>query len=317
MPIVRNQIDAMSPLQFSAREYWSILKRTYSKSEHDNISLLAAGVAFYAFLTVSPASAAIILGYGVFADPATVVDNIRFLAANLPADVAALIADQLVSIASGSEAKKGFGLIVAIAVAVYGATKSTSATITALNVCYGEAESRSFIRLKLTTIAITSLFLLLAMAGFLAAAASTYFEVISPPTTLAGKFGTRLFTLVALLIVASFAAALMFRVGPDREDAKWRWVTPGSGIAAILWVAVTSAFSAYAANVANFGATYGALGAVVGLMTWLYLSVYLMLMGCALNAQLELQTAHDTTIGPVKPIGSRGAIVADNVIHEV
>jgi membrane protein len=217
------------------------------------------------------------------------------------------------SVVQTSGGKKGLGLILALAIALFGARNAAGSVITALNIAYEEEESRGLIRVNLLALVITAGAVMLAIVAMIAIAAMGHLGKLFPhlPSALLllGKVGS-----YALLIAgAAAAAATLYRYGPDRKEAKWIWITPGSVFAAGAWMLLTLGFGFYAANFGSYGKTYGSLATVVVLLTWMYLSAYILMFGGELNSELEHQTACDTTAGPAKPLGARGAWSADHV----
>lgn len=317
VPVVSSPIDrgaaAATPAQIPPRGWWQILKRVYAEASADNLGLIAAGVAFYGFLAMVPLLGALVLTYGLLASPADVASHIRELTAQVPADAARLIDEQLTSLVQTSADKKGWGLLLAIALALYGATKGAGALVTALNIVYEEDDKRGFIISNLVNIAITLGAIVVAFALIFAASASHALEGfagrISPAVALLAKVAGWLLAAA----VASGAIAALYRYAPARANARWSWLTPGSSFATIGIVGATACFGWYAASFGNYNATYGSLGAVVVLLFWLYLSAYVLILGGELNAELERQTAADTTTGPERPLGSRNARMADEV----
>jgi membrane protein len=296
-----------------ARGWKDVLVRTYQETGRDNIGLIAAGVAFYAFLAIVPLLGAVVLSYGLIADPATVLHDIRALTAVMPADAARLVGEQLLNVVATSGGKKGFGLALALGLALYGAMKAASAIITALDIAYEQEETRGFVRLNALALAITVGAVVTAILAMVAIAALGHLESVLPdlpaPVLLIGK----LLSYLVMAAVGAAAAASLYRYGPDRDQAQWAWLTPGSLLTTVLWLALTLGFGIYVANFGNYDATYGSLGAVVVLLTWIWLSAYVLLLGAELNSELEHQTARDTTRGPETPLGTRGAAVADTV----
>ena len=290
-----------------------IASRTWQRTWDDNVGLVAAGVAFYGFFALLSLLAMVVMLYGIAAAPATVVSNFQSLTAILPTDMAALIADQLMNSVQMSNGRNGLGLLIALAVALYGGTNGAGAVITALNIAYEEKEKRSLLHFYLIAIAITlaAVFIaLLALAGVaVAASLDELLPWISDSVVLIGK----IVAYAALLLVAAAVAATLYRFGPSREDARWKWITPGSVFTAVTWLVLTILFGLWVTNVTDYSATYGSLGATVGLLTWMYLSAYVFVLGAELNSEIEHQTAKDSTTGKPKPLGARGAWAADNV----
>lgn len=304
-------LHADSPFTILRHDWLSVVKQTWAESTNDNISLIAAGTAFWGFAAIAPLLAATVLTYGIFATPEIVSANIRSLFGVLPREAAALIADQLAGVVTTSGEKKGWGLALALLLALYGGTQGASALISALNIAYEEKEKRGFFRLYLLGFAITGAMVLLAIAACASTAVVAFIDGLIPNAPAIVLGAIRLASYLLLATLAMTAAALLYRYAPDRAHAKWIWLTPGSVAATTLWLAATTAFALYVAHFGNYGATYGSLSAVVVLLFWLWLSAYSFLLGGELNSQLERRTATDTTVGPAAPIGQRGAAVAD------
>lgn len=290
-----------------------VLVRTWRQSSEDNVSIVAAGVAFYGFLAMVPMMGAIILTYGLVADPQTVVGHANALTGILPTDVARLIGEQLLNVVDTSGGKKGLGLLLAIAIALWGARNAASSIITALNIAYEEEEKRGFVRVTLLSLAMTAAAVAMALLGGIAIALVAALEHLLPGLGTMGVVLGKLLTFTLLGAVAAAAAASMYRFGPSRDGAKWAWITPGTLFFAGVWILLTLAFGFYVSQFGNYGATYGSLSAVVVLLTWLYLSSFVLLLGAELNSELEHQTAKDTTRGGEQPLGARGAWSADHV----
>jgi YihY family inner membrane protein len=308
---------ADSPWTILRHDWKGVLGQTWTDSGTDNINLIAAGTAFWGFAAIAPILAGVVLSYGLFAPPDVVADNIRSLFGVLPRDAAKLIADQLTNVVGTSGSKKGWALILALALALYGGTQGASAIVTALNVAYEEKESRGFVKLYILAFAITGVAVLLAIMAAAASTAVAFLGGLMPsaPGIVVTAIGLVGYLILGLIAVT--AAAMLYRYGPDRKHAKWVWLTPGSFAATALWLVATAIFAFYVANFGSYGATYGSLGAVVVLQLWLWLSAYIFLLGAELNSQLERRTAKDTTTGPPAPPGQRGAAVADAVGSEV
>jgi membrane protein len=292
---------ASSPWQMPLSAWKDVLRRTWSEQSEDNISLAAAGVAFYGFLALVPLLGAIVLTYGIAADPKTVLSNVNSLARILPGDVAKLIGQELMSVVQTSGGKKGIGLVIAIAVALWGARNAATSIITALNIAYEVKEKRSTIRVNLLALAITAGAVVMAVLALLAMTTLGYVQHLLPQVPGVVLLAGRILSYLLLLLGAAAGAATLYRYAPDRPEAKWQWITPGSLFAALAWVILTFAFGIYVSRFGNYNKTYGSLATVVILVTWLYLSAYLFLIGAELNCEFERQTAKNTTLGAVKP----------------
>ena len=304
---------AHSPWALPAGGWKAVLKRTWAETGRDNVGLIAAGVAFYGFLALVPLLGVTVLSYGLIADQQTVIDDVNRLTAVMPADAARLVGEQLMNVVQASDGKKGFGLLLALALALFGARNGAGAVITALNIAYEEEEKRGFIKVNLLALGITAAAVIVALVAALAIAALGKLEALLPGAPGVVVVAGKLASYLLLLVAGSAAAAALYRYGPSRAQARWTWLTPGSLFAAGGWLLLSLGFGLYVANFGNYNATYGSLSAVVVMLTWMYLSSYILVFGAELNAELEHQTAADTTTGAARPLGSRGSWVADHV----
>lgn len=305
--------DAANPWAMPYGGWLAVLKRSWQQMSEDNLSLIAAGVAFYSFLAMVPLLGAVVLSYGLIADPATVVRHFRQLSTILPGDAARLIGEQLLNVVHSSESKKGFGLLVALAIAFWGATKATGATVTALNVAYEETDERGFLRSTLLNLAMVLGAVIAVGLAMIAITIFSHLQDLLPGTSGIVLALGRLVSWIVLAAIGAGGAATLYRFAPQREAARWTWLTPGSVFAALGWGLLTAGFGIYVANFGHYNATYGSLSAVIVLLTWLYFSAMVLLLGAELNFELEHQTARDTTQGREQPLGARGAAMADRV----
>jgi membrane protein len=303
---------AETPRDIPASGWWSILKRVYASLSSKNISVLAAGVAFYAMLAIFPALAAIVAIYGLVSDPATVQREINAVHGIIPAEAQKLIATYLKSIATSSSSKLSISLIVSLLVALYSAWSGTVALVASLNITYEETEKRGLLRYQIVTVGMTiAAIIAFIIALTLIAAVPAVMQFVPFPPRL--KFIGYAITWLILIILTAIGLASLYRFAPSRREAKWRWVSAGGIVATLLWLAVSAGFSLYVARFGDYDKTFGSLGAAVVLLTWLYISAYVVLLGGCLNAEMERQTARDTTRPPDKPMGRRGAKMADTV----
>ena len=307
---------AASPFAMPAAGWKDVLLRTWKEAGDDNVGLVSAGVAFYGFLALVPLIGAVVLSYGLVASPDSVVRNMNNLTSVMPADAAKLIGEQLMNVVKTSGTKKGFGLLLALALALFGARNGAASIITALNIVYEEKETRSFIRLNLLALAITAAAVIVAILALVAIAALGHLDTLFPGAPGFVLVLGKLLSYGLVGLAGAAGAATLYRYAPNRDAARWIWLTPGSVAAAVLWLLLTIGFGIYVANFGNYNATYGSLGAVVVMLTWLYLSSYVLLLCAELNSELEHQTARDTTTGPDRPLGVRSARVADTVVDE-
>lgn len=305
--------QAASPAEIPPPGWKDIAARTYKRIWDDNVGLVAAGVAFYGFFALLSLLGLIVLAYGFAAEPMTVIKHMSALTAVLPTDIAFVIGDQLMTAVKASEKTKGLGILLAFLVATYGGTNGAASVITALNIAYEEKEKRSLLSFYLIAVGMTLSALFVALVAIAATAALAYLQHLLPsvprPLVIAGKA----IGYVVLTLAAAGIASTLYRFGPSREDARWKWITPGSTFAAVTWLLLTWAFGIYVSRFTDYRATYGSLGAVVALLTWMYLSAYAFIVGAELNSEIEHQTAVDSTTGSPRHMGERGAWAADNV----
>jgi membrane protein len=306
-------VESTHPWRHPWPAWKSILKRVYSMDGYHNLSLMAAGVAFYAFLSFVPLLGAIVMTYGLIADPSTVSGHMQTIFELVPADAARLISDQLIAVSTTAASKAGLGLVIALVLSIYGAMRAASAIIQALNVIYEEDESRNFIQTTLASALLTLGAVFAALVGLLSAGAMAYLQNAADILGRAGVVTIQVLTWAVAIVIASSTFAFIYRYAPDRARAQWQWLSVGSVAATLLWLVATLGFGLYAANFANYNATYGALGAVVVLLMWLFVSCYAVLIGAEINAEAERQTGVDSTTGRPRPQGHRGATMADQL----
>jgi membrane protein len=276
--------------------------------------MIAAGVAFYAFLAIFPAIAAFVSIYGLIVDPASLQEHMRSVEVVLPGDVAQLVNDEMARI-SAQEQTLGWTLIIGIVLALWSAATGMKAMFQAMNVAYDETEQRGFIRLNATALLMTlgAILFVIVCLGFIVGVPAVI-STVPMGSVLAAALKYLRWPLLA--IAGIFAVSVLYRYGPSREKPQWKWLTWGATTATVLWLIGSALFSFYVTNFAGYNKTYGSLGVVVALMMWLLLTVYSMLVGAEINAEMEHQTAKDTTAGEPQPMGRRGAHVADTLGHE-
>ncbi|WNO52926.1 YihY/virulence factor BrkB family protein [Stakelama saccharophila] len=305
--------DSGHPWQHPWPAWKAIFGRIYSMTGYHNLSLMAAGVAFYAFLSFVPLLGAVVMTYGLVADPGTVAEHMQTVIRLVPTDAASLIRDQLESVANTAASQAGIGLAIALFFSVYGAMRAANAMIQALNVVYEEDESRNMIQTTILAIFLTLGAIVAVLVGVVAAIVLGFLQ---EAVGMLGEAGVVLIKIATWLVAAAIVSAgfaFIFRYGPDRARARWRWLSVGSVASTLLWLVATLLFGIYTANFANYNATYGALGAVVVLLMWLFVSSYAVLLGAEINAEAERQTGVDSTTGMPRPFGERGATVADTL----
>jgi membrane protein len=304
--------EATRPHGIPLKGWWQVAQRVMRSSSRDNLSVVSAGCAFYALFAVFPALSALIALYGLTADPASVELQFGMLASVLPPQAYQIVIDQIRRIAETSSQSLGWGLVLSVGIALWSVSNLTQAMFAALNIAYEERERRSIVHFYLSAFTFAVLGI---VSGALMLLAIVYVPILFAYTGYSDTFELMVrvarWPLLALIVVIFLA--LLYRYGPCRRSAKWRWVSVGSVFATALWLFASAGFSYYVSHFSNYDRTYGSLGAVIVLLIWLYLSFYIVLLGAEINAQLELQTAKDTTRGEAKPMGKRDAFVADHV----
>lgn len=304
--------EATSPHEIPAKGWMDVGHRVFTQIGEDRLLAVAAGAVFYMLLALFPAVTALVSLYGLYNDPITINQQLALLQGFMPAAGIDIVREQVTRLTETSNSSLSFGFLFGLGLALWSSNAGMKAIIDALNVVYDEREKRSFVKLTLVAFAFT----LSALAFVLFALAS----IVVLPLVLAWvgvdtQAGTILSWLrwPALLIVLLISLAVLYRYGPSRAYAKWRWLSVGALFATVAWLLGSALFSWYLSNFANYDATYGSLGAGIGLMMWLWMSVIVILVGGEVNAELEHQTAQDTTTRPHKPLGERGATMADRV----
>lgn len=307
--------QAEKPQQIPWRGWREILTRTMRSLGKDHISIVAAGAAFFILLGTIPALAAVISIYGLFADPADVQEHFQTLGNAAPAEVQELLSEQMTRIAEDPGAAR-FGLLGGIILALWSGSRATRALVEALNIAYDETEKRGFFKLYAVNLLLTLIGVLIVVSALLVIA------VLPPVIGMLGlgALGAVIVTVLRWVLLVAIGGAgitIFYRYGTSRAYPQWKWVTGGSGVAVVLWLLATAGFSWYLRNFGNYNDTYGSLGALIILLLWLYLTAFVILLGAELNAEMERQTEKDTTAGPPKPHGERGAYVADHSVKDL
>ncbi|HEX5096732.1 MAG TPA: YihY/virulence factor BrkB family protein [Acidimicrobiia bacterium] len=300
------------PSDILARGWKDVLVRVKREAKDDNLSLLSGGVAFFAMLSLVPALIAVVSIYGLVADPSDVERQAREYTRALPDEARDLVIQQLRNVVNSSSGGLGLAAIGGIFLALWSASSAVKHLITAVNTIYEEDEGRGFVKVR-------GLSLLLAVGAAVFIVGAILLIAVLPSALGDSSLGTAarwIFNVLRWPLLAVgmiFALAVVYRVGPDRDDPKWRWISWGAVFATIAWIIASVLFSIYTSNFGSYNETYGSLGAVIVLMLWLYLSALLVLLGAELNSEIEHQTARDTTVGPERPMGARRARMADEV----
>ena len=288
--------QAASPSEIPPKGWKDILLRVYENVSRHRLLALAAGMTYYSILAIFPAIAALVAMYGLFSDPATIAKHLDELGGFLPGGALDIAREQLTRVASKGSQTLGLTFAIGLATSLWSANAAMKSLFDTLNIVHGEEETRGFIKLN----AISLGFTIGGIAFMLAALGS----IVIVPVILgyvglsnAGDLLLRIGRWPAMYLILTFALAIIYRFGPSREAPRWRWITWGSAIAALLWLAVSGLFSWYASNFGQFNETYGSLGAVIGFMTWLWISAIVILLGAEIDAEMEHRTARDTTRG--------------------
>jgi membrane protein len=306
---------ADEPKQIPGRGWLQVSKRAWAESKLDQIPLLAAGVAFYTFLSLFPAMIAAVTVYGLVADRETVAEQTEQLSAALPEAAAQIITEQMRAIAAQPEQSLGLGLVIALALALWSASGGVGNIITAVNVAYDEEETRGFVKRKALALGLTfGAIVFAAVSVGLIAVAPPLLDAFIPDGALRWLLeAARWVLLVGAVVVA---LAVLYTYAPDRNAPRFTWVSVGAAVATVIWLAASLGFSVYVDNFGSYSKTYGALAGVAVLMLWLWITAFIVLFGAEINAESEQQTVTDTTVGPAEPLGQRGAVKADNLPHQ-
>jgi membrane protein len=303
---------ATTPSEIPPRGWKDILLRVYSNVSEHRILALAAGMTYYSLLAIFPALAALVAVYGLFADPSAIARHFDQVSGVLPGGAIDVAREQLTRVASNGPQTLGLTFLVGLGVSLWSANAAMKSLFDTLNIVYGEREKRGFLKLNAISLLFTVggiLFVVAALGAIVVIPVALKYIGLSEAADLLLRLGRW----PAMFVVLTLALAVIYRYGPSREKPRWRWISWGSALAALLWLGISALFSWYASSFGKFNETYGSLGAVIGFMTWLWISAIVILLGAELNAEMEHQTARDTTTGSPKPMGVRGARVADTV----
>jgi membrane protein len=304
--------EADHPGEIPARGWKDILWRAWAQISAQSLFLIAGGVTYAVLLALFPGLAALVSLYGLAFDASQIEKQVAALSTILPEQSQEILRQELHSLVESSSGALGFTAIVGLLLALWSASRGMSGLITAINIAYEEKERRGFFKFNLIALGLT---LGLMVGGVLAIAliavlpAAVQFLAIGSMT----KWLLLLVQWPMLIVVVMLGLAVLYRFGPDRAKPQWRWVSPGAITATVLWIVASIGFTVYVANFNNYNKTYGSLGGVVILLTWLYLSAFMVLLGAVINAQSERQTRHDSTEGAPREMGQRGAHAADTL----
>lgn len=301
-----------SPFAIRWAGWKDIVWRTYQRVDEDRLLATAGGVVFFGLLAIFPAVTALVSSYGLFADPSTISANLQTLATMLPEGSFQIVEDQVGRVVSNGNTTLGATFLFGLVLAIWSANAGVKSIFDALNVAYEEREKRSFIKLNMVSLAFTvgGIMALLLMVGAVVAFPLALNHVGMAPES---KLIVALARWPLLFLILLVALAILYRFAPSRDAPRWQWLSLGAVTAALLWIAGSALLSWYLSEFANYNATYGSLGAAIGLMTWMWMSAIVIMFGAELNSEIERQTLHDTTTGRPRPLGSREAVSADTV----
>src|ERR671920_875594 len=298
--------EAERPSEIPPRGWFAVLKRVKAEVKEDNVPLLAAGVAFYAMLAIFPAIIAVVTIYGMVADPAQVESQVGEFAKSLPSGADQLLTDQLRNVTGAGRQSLSIGLVVSLLAVLWSASSGVQGLVKGLNLVYDEQETRGFLKLR-------GLSLLLTLGAILVVVVAIALIAVFPAVVddlalgKTGELAASIARWVVLALLVLVAVAVVYRYAPDRANPRWRWVSWGAVVALVLWLLGSIGFSWYVDNFGKYNQTYGALAGVIILLLWLFLSAFAVLLGAEFDAEIERQTARDTTTGPERPLGQRDA----------
>ncbi|TPE52978.1 YihY/virulence factor BrkB family protein [Amaricoccus solimangrovi] len=309
--------EARRPTDLTKRSWKQVLLRVWNGIAEDHLSIIAAGVGFFGMVAVAPSFAALIGIYGIFADPDAVAQNLERVRPILPGDAYSLLEGQVDRLLAAGTGSLGLASLIAIFFALWSSRAGVAALMEGLNIVYRERDTRNIVWQYASSLFLTVIVIALAILALVVVVAlpavMTFLHLDQLGIGALGAWLARVLPLLVLGVAVVFVIGVVYRMGPHRAPARKRWITPGAVIATITWVLASYLLSTYISRFGNFNETYGSLGAIIALLFWLYLSAFVVLLGAKLNAEMELETEHDTTTGPPRPMGRRGAYVADHV----
>lgn len=304
--------DAETPEAIPVKGLNDVFWRVLHQVSEDRVTLIAAGVTFYLLLALFPAISALVSLYGLAADPSTMAEHLRELSSMLPPGAFDLIAERIDSLAASRSSTLGLTFFIGLGIALWSTHSATLAIFDAMNIAYDENEKRGLLRLNLVGLAFT-------LCAMVSAAVIVGLVALIPlilSYVWLDRFEEQMALVVRwpiLFLIVATATTAIYRFGPSRQPAKFRWLTWGAVLVTVSWFVMSLGFSFYLGHFANYDATYGTLGALIGFLVWTWLSVLILIVGGELNAELEHQTSKDTTTGLPLPMGARGAYVADTL----
>jgi len=304
--------SAQSPTAIPKTGLWDVAQRSFQRLGDANLSMLSAGVAFFAMLAVFPALAAIVSLYALLADPADIQNHLLSVSGFLPGEVTDIFTEQLTALSSGKNQALGISMLISVLLAVWSAQRGVNALVRAVTIAYREHETRGFLRLTIVTYTLTmGAVLLVLLTLSLMIGIPSLLSFLQLPDWMAAATGITGWLLFFLMSTVSFA--LLYRFAPPRRSPKWKWLSTGALAGTVIWIISSTAFSIYVSQFGSYNETYGTLSAIMVLLMWFYVTSFSVVLGATINAEMEYQTSHDTTIGRDRKIGNRDAFVADNI----
>ena len=302
---------AERPTEIHARGWIQVVKRGWKRAKADQVPLLAAGVAFYAFMAIFPALIAVVSIYGLFADPSTIANQLNSLTDTLPDAARQVITDQVTALSMRRQTL-GVSLILSLLVALWSASAGTSNLLTAISVAYDQHEERGFVKMRLLSLGLTvaGIFFMVIILGVVAVLPPLLRAVVG---TGALRWLIQVVGWLIVLVLVPVALALLYRLAPGRAAPRMTWVSVGAVVATLMWLAASVGFSVYTSTFGNYAKTYGVFAGIVVLLLWLWLTMYAILLGAEINAESEQQMIADTTKGAEEPLGEGGAVQADSL----
>jgi len=303
---------ARSPLEFSARDWWVIIKKTWREIHDDHVAIVAAGVAFFTLLAIFPLITACLSLYGLFADPSQIEGLLYSVNSVLPKEAWDILNGQITSVITAPNAGLGLGIAIGLLIALWSAGAGIRAIMRAMNIAYGEKETRNIATFYALASSMTLAVIIFVWVSLAVIIGVPAFLALMKLEGLTVGF-SRTLPWLLLILVFAFSSGVLYRFGPSRRPAKKRWVMPGIIFTTVTWLIQSFAFSKFIAAFGNYNAVYGSLSAVIILLIWFWLTAYTVIVGAELNAEMERHTTVDTTRGPDRPLGQRGAAMADYV----
>lgn len=309
----RTPHDARRPSNLSKGGWWRALRRVMTQADRQNLGLISAGVAFYAMLSIFPALAALIAIWGIAADPQDIANQLGMAQQILPQGAYDIFEGQIESLIGSSGSALQLTTLLSILLAVWTARNGVAALMRGLNTVNRESHRENPVKRYIVAIALTVLLIGVAIIAFAAVIlVPILLSLLRLPFGIEALISALKWGIVFAIVL--FSIGLLYRHGPNRRGARASWLTPGAVFALLTWASGSIAFSLYLRNFGSLNEVYGSIGAVIALLLWFYLSAYVVLLGALLNAEIELETRHDTTTGAPRPAGQRQAFVADHVI---